>query len=126
MARILLVDDDADVRNVVRRLLERAGHTVDEAADGRIGVERFRAEPADVVIMDIFMPNQEGLETIRELRREFGDVKIIAMSGGGRTGDLDFLEHARAFGAARSLLKPVTADVLLAAIDELTAESGEG
>ena len=81
MARILVIDDEPDVRALVEQTLKPAGHEVVPAADGREGVDSYCAKPADLVITDIYMPNQEGLETIVELRRRFPGVAIIAMSG---------------------------------------------
>jgi CheY-like chemotaxis protein len=108
MPRILLIDDDHDFRSMLRTALEHDGYTVEEAQNGYEGIRRYRAAPADLVITDILMPEQEGLETIRELRQEFPAVKIIAMSGGGRTGNLNFLSLARRFGALLTLQKPFT------------------
>lgn len=83
MARILVIDDDKDIRTLMLFELEAAGHEVRAAADGAQGLALQRASPADVVITDIFMPEKEGIETIRDLRDEFPLVKIIAISGGG-------------------------------------------
>ena len=94
MARILIIDDDEQVRRYLRKILEAQGHEVVAASDGKLGIELCREEPTDLIITDIFMPEKEGLETIGELRRDYPDVKIIAISGGGRTGNLDFLPLA--------------------------------
>ena len=122
MARILVIDDDADVRRVIRRTLESDGHQVDEAADGKAGMKRFREQPADLVVTDLFMPEQEGLETIRELRRTYQDVKILVVTGSAPGGPLDFRAHATALGARAALSKPFTREELLGAVnDALTA-----
>lgn len=126
MSNILIVDDDAQVRAVLRRILEREGHEVAEAADGREGAQRFRDWPPDLVLMDIFMPEQEGLETIRELRWDFPDVKIIAISGGGKSGRLEPLDAARKFGAAVTLKKPISRQELLAAVAQVLLEGRQG
>ena len=81
MARILVIDDEADMRGLLEETLQSAGHEVSLAADGEEGMKRFRARPADLVITDLYMPGQEGLETIMQLRREFPSVAIMAMSG---------------------------------------------
>jgi CheY-like chemotaxis protein len=86
MARILVIDDDRDVRTLVLYELAAAGHEVRAAADGAQGLAMQRASPADIVVTDIFMPEKEGVETIRELKDAFPLVKIIAMSGGGTLG----------------------------------------
>jgi CheY-like chemotaxis protein len=81
MARILVIDDDPDMRALLEQTLKVAGHEVGLAADGGERVEQYRAQPADLVIADLYMPIQEGLKTIIELRRRFPSVAIIAMSG---------------------------------------------
>lgn len=86
MAQILVIADDAHVRLVLRQVLERAGYTVREAANGREGLQRYRTTPTELVMTDILMPEQEGLETIPALRRELPAVKILAISGGGQGG----------------------------------------
>jgi CheY-like chemotaxis protein len=91
MLRILIIDDEDQFRSMLRRVLERASYEVVEAQDGNEGIQRCREAPMDLIITDILMPGKEGLETIMDLRREFSQVKIIAISGGGRTGDLNFL-----------------------------------
>lgn len=116
MARILLIDDDATVRYALKQVLERAGHQVDEATDGLIGVEMYTASRPDLVITDIIMPNQEGIETIIKLRRLAPDVAIIAMSGGGRTGNRDFLAMAEKLGAAKVMAKPFRPKELVEAV----------
>jgi CheY-like chemotaxis protein len=106
MVRILIIDDDADFRALLRRVLVRAGYEVVEARDGREGMQCYRTAPTDIVLTDILMPEQEGLETIRALRQEFPAAKIIAFSGGGRLGGLDVLGIAKQFGAFHTLTKP--------------------
>ncbi|MDY6987588.1 MAG: response regulator [Thermodesulfobacteriota bacterium] len=118
-ARILVVDDDVQIREMLRQLLERAGYEVAEAPDGRQGIRLYRQEPADLVITDIIMPEKEGLETIRELRRDFPDVKILAISGGGRVLADEYLRLAKQFGAERTLAKPFDQKELLEAVHEL-------
>jgi CheY-like chemotaxis protein len=86
MVRILIIDDNDPFRYLLRLTLEQAGYEVVDACNGREGLSRYRAAPTDVVIIDLFMPTQEGLETIQALRRERPTVKIIAISGGDRTG----------------------------------------
>ena len=125
MAKILIVDDNAKVRAAVRRLLVADGYEVVEADDGEAAMDVFRAEKADLVLMDIYMPNKEGLETIRDLRQEAPDVKIIAFSGGGKSRYLRPLKVATYLGAQKSLIKPFTHEQLLDAVRELLEEAPE-
>jgi DNA-binding response OmpR family regulator len=112
--RVLVIDDEAAIRTALRETLGEAGYTVAEARDGIEGVETLRSEPADAVVMDIYMPHQDGFETIRALRRVAPNVRIIAISGGSR-GDFDPLKAAELLGADRALRKPFgIGDVLIA------------
>jgi CheY-like chemotaxis protein len=117
MAHILVVDDDEQLRLLARRILEHAGHEVTEAANGGQALKHYRRVGAELVLCDIFMPEREGLETIRELRRCCPTVKIVAMSGGMPGGGMDFLPVARRFGAAQVLAKPFGRAALLQAIE---------
>jgi DNA-binding response OmpR family regulator len=119
MARVLVIDDNPEIRSILAEALELAGYDVDVAPDGRAGVARQRARPADLVITDIFMPEQDGIETILELQREFPGVKIIAISGGGATRNLEYLPAARQLGAVRTIPKPFNCDDVIAAVGEL-------
>jgi DNA-binding response OmpR family regulator len=116
MARILVIDDDADVRASIGKLLTRAGYDVVTAADGIAGLDLQHREPADLIITDIFMPGQDGLQTIRQLKKEGSGVKVIVVSGGDRTGVMDLTEHARLMGAHHVLTKPFEMGDLLAAV----------
>ena len=98
MPRILVIDDEEHVRDTLRAALESKGHTVTEACNGDEGMQLFAAERADLVITDILMPGKDGIQTIKELRQLHPDVKIVAMSGGGRLNATDFLEVARSYG----------------------------
>lgn len=119
MTRILVIDDEAPVRDMMRQTLERAGYEVVEAGDGRRGMAQLRQQPVDLVITDILMPEQEGIETIRMLRKEFPQMKILAISGGGKKGNLDVLPIARTFGAHYTLAKPFERQELLDAVSAL-------
>lgn len=120
MHRIVVIDDDQDVREVMSAVLESAGYDVASARDGARGLALLREHAADLVITDIFMPEAEGLETIRQMRREFPQVAIIAMSGGG---DLleprSYLQLAHQFGARLTLTKPFRGAALLRAVHDL-------
>jgi CheY-like chemotaxis protein len=116
--RILVIDDEAAIRTALRETLGDAGYAVAEACDGVEGVETLRSEPADAVVMDIYMPHQDGFETIRALRRVAPNVRIIAISGGSR-GDFDPLKAAELLGADRALRKPFGIGDVLTALSEV-------
>jgi CheY-like chemotaxis protein len=116
MKKILVIEDNAIVRNTVMRILRTAGYTVVTANDGLEGVDIFRKELPDLVISDIIMPQQEGIGTIRQILAERPGTKIIAISGGGRIGNTDFLQIARKMGAVDALPKPFDPDDLLGRI----------
>jgi DNA-binding response OmpR family regulator len=113
MPRILIIDDDALVRDTVVRILGRKGYQTLVAPDGLRGLSVVRAERPDLVITDIIMPDQEGLATIREIRKEQPDTPILAISGGGRLGNIDYLKIARLLGADEILPKPFSPTELL-------------
>jgi len=123
VARILVIDDDALLRRVIRVALEAAGYEVIEAGDGTAALRVYREQGADLLLVDLFIPEPDGLEVIRTVRAEAPGAKIIAMSGGGSL-KLDLLAAAAAFGASRTLWKPFVPDVLLAAVRELLGERG--
>lgn len=116
MKKILVIDDNAVVRNTITRILQTAGYEVVIANDGLRGVEAFRKEQPDLVISDVIMPEQEGIATIRQILGEKPGTKIIAISGGGRIGNTDFLQIARKMGAVDALQKPFDPDDLLGRI----------
>lgn len=119
MARILVIDDDDTIRFSLKMALEDAEYEVDEADNGETGIACMRSRPADLVISDIFMPQKEGLETIDELRSEFPQVRIIAISGGGRMDPDAYLEIARRVGADASFFKPFDTNLLLETVRRL-------
>lgn len=121
MARILIVDDDEQVRTMLRLTLEREGYEVVEAKNGCQALDRYHAAPADVVLTDLIMPDMEGIETITSLRGQHPEVKIIAMSGGGHVGPQSYLDSARMVGAAYAFAKPIDREELLSAIRQLVA-----
>ncbi len=117
MLSVLIVDDQVEIRQLIRDALEGAGYRVEEARDGKEGLERYRSKPVDLVLMDIVMPDQDGLEAIMALRREFPEAHIIAMTGASDTiGILNFLDVAKMFGAKRTLQKPFDLRTLLDAV----------
>jgi len=103
MARILLVDDDEALRTSTRLILTRFGHTVFEACDGSEGLKLFQTAKADVLILDIVMPEIGGLEFLMELRRKFPPIKTITISGGGRLTAAQYLRMTKLIGASRAL-----------------------
>lgn len=125
MAHILVVDDEAPLRGVLRRGLERQGHTVSEACEGAEALRVCRNAEVNLVLLDIYMPGKEGIETIRELHRDLPDLKIVAMSGGGRCGYLDVLETARKLGAHGIFRKSAPWDELLSIVRSLLADDEE-
>lgn len=118
MGRILLIEDDPQVRSLIREVLERAHHEVVEAINGIEGEKIFRSTPTDLIVMDILMPEKEGLETIRNLRVDFPHIKIIAISGGLPHFPIDLLALAKKFGACRTMLKPMEIDALQKIVEE--------
>jgi DNA-binding NtrC family response regulator len=116
--RILLIDDEQMVRKIVRKMLERNGHQVTEAENGRLGLEQLKTGTFELVITDIIMPEMEGVETLMTVREQYPSVKVIAMSGGGRTGNIDFLSAAEKLGASAILHKPFTLGALTTAIEQ--------
>lgn len=119
MALILIIEDDADIRDMLAELLAVEGHEVDVAQDGLQGLAAFHRHPADLVITDIVMPEQEGLATIRQLSREAPGVPIIAISGGGRVDSREYLEMASVMGASMTLAKPFSHSDILSAVQRL-------
>jgi CheY-like chemotaxis protein len=109
---ILVIEDDASVRVLLAQILEDAGYQTYEAANGREGLEQFRAKPMDLVITDLEMPEMNGLDLILELTRAFLDVKVIAVSGHSP----DDLQTARLLGARQTFQKPLDLSALLRAV----------
>ena len=121
-SRVLVIDDEAAVRESVCGVLSDFGYVVAEAGDGVSGVDSLRSNAADAVVMDIYMPQRDGFETIRELRRVAPNVRIIAISGATR-GDFDPLKAAEMLGADRALRKPFAVEELLAALTDVLSDA---
>ena len=119
MARILVIEDEDEIRTMLCQVLEGEGYDVEEASDGMEGVELYRNKPADLIITDMIMPKKEGMETIMDLKLEFPNVKIIAISGGGRVGPEPYLEVAEGLGAERVFTKPFRIPELIEAIQNI-------
>jgi len=124
--RILIIDDDHHILLMVKKMLERAGFEVDLASNGEEGLKLFKKIAVDLVITDIIMPEKEGLETIREMKRLRSDLKIIAMSGGGKVSSKNYLDTAKIFGATRILAKPFTQKQMVSAVQELLGDAPGG
>ncbi|MGI6657454.1 MAG: response regulator [Desulfobulbus sp.] len=117
--RVLVIDDDEQMRVLLRQVMEWAGYEVMEAGNGRDGLQLQYHRPADLIITDLIMPEQEGLETITRLRKDYPTLKIIAISGGGRIGPDAYLPAARELGADRVFSKPFDIRELTDAVREL-------
>ena len=117
MARILVIDNDEMVRFTLERILTNGGHTVVVAANGRDGVRLQMEAPCDLVITDVMMPEQDGIETIRILHAEFPKLPIMAIPGSGRMGNMNFLEMGKTFGAVISVARPLTPEGILGGIE---------
>ena len=125
MAKVLVVDDEKQIRLMLHQMLKREGHHVSEAQNGKVALELNRKEPADLVITDVIMPEMEGIKTIMELKKEFPDVKVIAMSGGGKNKPEQYLNFAEKLGADRTLTKPFNREDLLNAISNVLGQSAQ-
>jgi CheY-like chemotaxis protein len=119
MSSVLVIDDDHEVREMLRKMLERVGYEVVDASNGKEAIKLYRREPKDLIITDLVMPEKEGIETIIELRHDYPDVKIIAISGGGRDGPKNYLNMAASLGAHYTFAKPFDRGELLQAVEEL-------
>ncbi|NOR87197.1 MAG: response regulator [Bacteroidales bacterium] len=120
--KILLIDDDPHFREMFAELLKRNDYEVIEASDGRYALELYNDHRPQLVITDIIMPEKEGIETILDLKKKYADIKIIAISGGGRTNAMDNLRSARLLGADFSFEKPFENKEILEAISGLTSK----
>lgn len=129
MARILIVDDEEDVRIALKQVLERAGYEVSVAASGKEGLELMKEEGADLVITDVIMPGIDGIATAKEIREKYRDTRIVVISGGGRTAPepyepdaistRSYLASASSAGADQTLTKPFDRQELLRVVQDL-------
>jgi DNA-binding response OmpR family regulator len=119
MGKILVFDDEPYILLMIKKMLEREGHEVDLALNGREGMELFEKNKPDLVITDIIMPEKEGLETILELRKKHPELKIIAISGGGRIGPEGYLPSAKQLGADMVFQKPLVQKEFVMAVSVL-------
>lgn len=116
---ILVVDDEEQMRLALRRMLEREGYSVREAENGNKAIRSHREKQADLIITDIIMPDKEGLGTIVEIKSEFPDTIIFAMSGGGKNSPEQYLRMANGLGVDRVFVKPFNREDILSAVAEV-------
>jgi len=119
MSKILIIDDDEQIRNLFSRKLGSLGYETFTADDGDIGLVEFRVNKPDLILVDIIMPRKEGIELIREIIAESPKAKIIAISAGGRGNASDYLDYAKKFGARKVLEKPVDLNVMADVVAEV-------
>ncbi|MEI8246185.1 MAG: response regulator [Lentisphaerota bacterium] len=118
--KILVIEDDEDVLKFVCKILIAAGYDVAAASDGGLGLEQIKNNPdIAMVITDIIMPEKEGIETIREIKQTWPQIKIIAMSGGGIIHPKFYLRDAGAFGADAVIKKPLTISELIGTVENV-------
>ena len=122
MARIIVIDDQEPIRRIVRRALEQEGHEVLDASEGEMGMQLLERHTAAVVITDIFMPGQDGILTLRQIRKKFPAVKVIVISGGDSTGLLDLRHDAELLGAVKSLQTPFTSAELVETVRKVLSD----
>ena len=119
MARVLVVEDDPETLETLGRLFTRLGHQVVLARDGVEAMKRLSAEPIDLLFTDLVMPDQDGLGLIREVKRDQPGLLIIAFSGAGVGGPVDYLKAARLIGADATLAKPFSTEEMIEAVERV-------
>ena len=124
MARIMVVDDEEAVREILRAMLERESHSVVEAENGKVALDRLQEEQADVVVADLFMPEMDGLQLITKLREESPETKVVAISGSVYERRHRFLEIAGRMDSVRTLAKPFTAQEVQEVVREVLEDKG--
>jgi DNA-binding response OmpR family regulator len=123
LPKVLLVDDDPLVRVSLAEVLSESGYDVAEAADGNGALTALERAAFDLVVLDILMPEREGIETIREIRNKWSGLPVLAISGGDRTGWCDYLRMAASFGADDTVAKPFLSSDLLVRVGRLVARA---
>ena len=118
---ILIIDDERQIRTMLRHMFEKKGYIVFEASDGGEGIRCVKQNHIDLIITDIFMPGKEGIETIIELKRDYPEITIFAITGGGSVGPETFLKITHQLGVMETFTKPIDRKALLHAIDTLFA-----
>ncbi len=125
MSHILIIDDDLSIQRLFKQFLEGAGYSISSASDGREGMLLMKQKKPDLIITDIMMPEMDGLEVVRNINNTCPGLPVIAISGGMRGMPINFLPHAKKFGACRTFEKPVSLAALLKAVRELLGTSAE-
>ena len=113
MKQILIIDDEPQIRSMLKKMLEQEGFDIIVASDGKEGMKLFEKDPVDLVITEIIMPEKDGIEVIQALRKDYPDVPIIAMSGGGRNSPDGYLNMEKLLGAQATFEKPINKEELL-------------
>ncbi len=124
MAGIMIVEDQAEFREMLKEALSRRKYSIIEASDGKEAMLKFKASIVDLVVTDILMPEEDGLKVIMKLKEIKPGIKIIAISGGGKAGHGNYLNLAKALGADDILSKPFSLSTLISRIEELLNPSG--
>jgi DNA-binding response OmpR family regulator len=124
MAIILVIDDDQQICDLLQQVLSEEGHVVHSALNGVEGISQYRQYLPELVVVDILMPEKEGLETILDLRREFTNVMIIAMSGASEGAKTNLLELAQQLGAQHRLIKPFQLETVVKLVNTALGKSG--
>jgi YesN/AraC family two-component response regulator len=119
LAHILVIDDDPQILEIFRKFLEIERHSVVTASNGEEGINIFRNNRTDLIVTDIVMPVKDGIKTIMQLEREFSDIKVIAISGGGVIEPDRYLALAKCIGVKQTLTKPVTKEQLINAVNKV-------
>lgn len=120
--RVLIIDDDEQIRVLLEQMMHWAGYEVMVAENGKVAMQLQRESPADLVITDLIMPEQEGLETISRLKKDYRGIKIIAISGGGRIGPEAYLPAALELGADRVFSKPFDVQEIVQTVREMLGQ----
>ena len=118
MSKILVIEDDIAARTLIKSRLESKGYSVVEAGNGREGYTLFLSEKPSLILTDIIMPEEEGLKVIFDIRQEWPDLPIIAISGIASVGSFDPLKIAKEFGATAVFSKPLEFDKVFKVIEE--------
>ena len=119
MYKVLVIDDDVSIRDMLAEVLGDAGYGVEAAADGVEALRMIKASPPDLIVTDIIMPEQDGVGVMLQLAKEHPNVKVIAISGGGRISPESYLYMAQKFGALKTFTKPFDINEFLDAVKEL-------
>jgi len=119
MAKIMVIDDDSEIRDTLVDLFQTQGHQVRGAGDGKAALEMVAVERPDVMITDIIMPEKDGIQLIAEIKRRYGHIPIIAMSGGGRIPASVYLAHVSSLGEIVTLEKPFKVSALMRAVEKV-------